>query len=131
MSFGIQVFVSGRASLNQLAADIGDIIGTKLNKVSDATGIRYTVSGGNYFLDLFGDHGFENDREMDFESYKYTIHISGARNRKPDEMRLRIKKLAQMIFERLRKLEQYRLMLVEDGQLKIGTFVPKPPTTST
>lgn len=128
MSFGVQVFIDGNASLNGIAAEIETFIGTKLHKVDGPPATKYSMSSQDYHLDLLADHGFENDRDMDFESYRYVLDLSEAKGSKPSESRRQTEKLAKALFGRLKESNQYRLMLVEDGQRRIESFDPDQPT---
>jgi hypothetical protein len=77
--------------------------------------------GKAVFVALQGGHDLETDKDMNFEDYQYQISIEGATN----DAEVREQSLydfAYTVFQKLRGLKKYNLMMTDDLQKKIAEF---------
>lgn len=118
MSITIDYFFNYNSSLPQLADDINGWIGCQL--------APYQNDSNNYFCRLLGmelgldEHNLENDREMDFENYRFQI---GIRTPLPDaDFRpLQLPTMAFVTYALYRRMEVTG-MLVFDSQLLLARY---------
>ncbi len=74
MSRCIDIFVQSDVLLEDLLGTLENLLSIKLHKMElDAEIWHEYIS--EHILISFGYHSFENDRDMDFENYRYDISI--------------------------------------------------------
>src|ERR1700749_3836351 len=123
MSWNVGLFINLAPSIELLAHQVGEILNIDLKRVEDEDGVRYESFEPDFIVDLYGDHGLVNDRDMNFEDFSLELRLQRL-NRNPDQSRERALSAAQTVFEQLKKTGQYQLMLVEDVQKRLDSFDP-------
>jgi hypothetical protein len=124
MSWNVGLFINLAPSIELLAHQVGEILNIDLKRVEDEDGVRYESFEPDFIVDLYGDHGLVNDRDMNFEDFSLELRLQRL-NRNPDQSRERALSAARTVFEQLKKTGQYQLMLVEDVQKRLDSFDPK------
>lgn len=125
MSWNVSVFIEADCSIETLAEEIGALLGAKMNRYADPDeGTRFKCITPDSEITLYADHGLENDRDMDFEAYKYQLILWRLNTDDREQAQTNTLDLAQRIFADLRRSGKYRLMLVENAQRRLATFAP-------
>ena len=124
MSWNVGLFINLAPSIELLAHQVGEILNIDLKRVEDEDGVRYESFEPDFIVDLYGDHGLVNDRDMNFEDFSLELRLQRL-NRNPDQSRERALSAARTVFEQLKKTGQYQLMLVEDVQKRLDSFDPQ------
>lgn len=126
MSWNVSVFISANCSLEAVADDVGAFLDTKMNRVADPDeGVRFQCVTPESEILLYADHGMANDRDMDFESYKYQLAFWRLNSDDREQAQKNTLDLGWKIFDALRASEKYRLMLVENAENKLASFAPR------
>ncbi|MEZ2230461.1 hypothetical protein [Microcoleus sp.] len=123
MSRTLDIFVDFPQGLEHLIKELEFILALKLELVSDGIDHWYEFHNSTITLTV-GKHDFENDRDIKFEEYPYNLSIRALnisneldRNKWRDEF-------ASYVLHKLKATESYRLMLVDDLQVKLEEFAP-------
>ncbi|MEZ2279013.1 MAG: hypothetical protein ACBR12_19090 [Microcoleus sp.] len=123
MSRTLDIFVDFPQELEHLIKELEFILALKLELVSDGIDHWYEFHNSTITLTV-GKHDFENDRDIKFEEYPYNLSIRALnisneldRNKWRDEF-------ASYVLHKLKATESYRLMLVDDLQVKLEEFAP-------
>src|SRR5437588_381969 len=117
MSRSADIFVGTDESLEVLNRDLGSILAKSLEPRASGEESWYEFSDEHAILTL-GRHDFVNDRDMPFGQYPYHIGIRAVGAQNEDERTAWRDALANQIFKRLKATKRYRLLLVEDVQVK-------------
>ena len=119
------VFIDTKEAPDVLAKELATVLQIKLQPVTDNPHIFYRFAGEKKWLTL-GDHFLENDRDLNFEDFAYQIEV-GAKGIHDWQEREQVRdEFACLIFDQLKNLGKYRLMLVDDVQVKLAEFLPSP-----
>lgn len=123
MSRTLDIFVDFPQGLEHLIKELEFILALKFELISDGTDNWYEFHNSTITLTV-GNHDFENDRDIKFEEYPYNLSIRALnisneldRNKWRDEF-------ASYVLHKLKATESYRLMLVDDLQVKLEEFAP-------
>ena len=124
MPRSIDIFVESEVSLEDFVQDIEKLLEIKLQRISNGEEIFYEFRDPRVVFTV-GTHDLVNDREMNFEDYRY--HLSArALNISTEEERQKWRdEFARDIFQKLKTTQNYHLMLVEDIQVKLAEFHPE------
>lgn len=98
-------------------------MGLKFELVSDGTDNWYEFRNSTITLTV-GKHDFENDRDINFEEYHYNLSIRALNISNELERQKWRNDFASYVFQNLKATERYRLMLVDDRQVKLEDFAP-------
>jgi hypothetical protein len=120
----IDIFAESEVPLEDFVKDIEKLLEIKLQRISDGEEIVYEFRDPRVVFTV-GTHDLANDREMNFEDYRY--HLSArALNISTEEERKKWRdEFARVIFQKLKTTQNYHLMLVEDIQVKLAEFHPE------
>lgn len=125
MSHRVQIFVATATPLIDFVGGLETLLGVSLNYSPMSIGMGYegyhAWDGKAVFVALQGGHDLETDKDMNFEDYQYQISIEGATN----DAEVREQSLydfAYTVFQKLRGLKKYNLMMTDDLQKKIAEF---------
>jgi hypothetical protein len=108
---------------SELVADLNTQLGTNFVE-QPSEYATYLSSSSDLALDL-GTHDFENDRDMLFEEYPYVITVRKI-GRNADFQAA----AARRVFDTLKAIGRYRLLLVSDLQSKLDEFDPQCASTT-
>ena len=122
------VFVASNDLINYFGQELERILNLKFAPVGESPEIYYRFTGENWWLEI-GTHTFINDRDLDFENFSYLIEIGAYNVRSLEECSAVIEYYARYIFDELRALNKYRLMLTYGVQIKLDEFAPIDPSS--
>jgi hypothetical protein len=118
------VFLAASDPLEQIVDHIAAIMRVPFHPCTPADARCYEARTPYAHITIFGDHGFENDRDMPFEDYPYAIEIRAIRDR---HLATNVEQAAQWatrLFEQLKATDRYSLLLVWDVQQKLQEHHP-------
>jgi hypothetical protein len=120
----VDIFAESEVSLEDFVQDIEKLLGIKLQRISEGEEIFYEFRDPHVVFTV-GTHDLANDRDMNFEDYRY--HLSArALNISTEEERKKWRdEFARVIFQKLKTTQNYHLILVEDTQVKVAEFHPE------
>jgi hypothetical protein len=121
MSHGVQIFVAAHVTLEEFVQEIEALLGVELEIYSDDFTSYYEGRGPGVWF-WVGDHTLENDRDLLFEDYKYEVSIEGVRNRAAEAREKALHDFAHSVYEKLKALQKYDLMLTDDVQVKLDEY---------
>lgn len=123
MSESRDIFIDSQTGMANLAKEIESLLDIQFQLISDRYETWYEYRNPRINLTL-GEHDFENDRDMNFEQYRYHLSVI-ALNLDTEAVRKKWRDdLASFVFQKLKATQKYRLMLVEDLQVKLEEFCP-------
>jgi hypothetical protein len=123
MSESRDIFIDSQTGMANLAKEIESLLDIQFQLISDRYETWYEYRNPRISLTL-GEHDFENDRDMNFEQYRYHLSVR-ALNLDTEAVRKKWRdEFASFVFQKLKATQKYRLMLVEDLQVKLEEFCP-------
>lgn len=123
MSHTLDIFLDFPQGLEHLIKELELILDLKFELVSDGTDNWHEFRNSTITLTV-GNHDFENDRDIKFEEYPYNLSIRALNiSNELDRQKWR-DDFASYVFQKLKATENYRLMLVDDLQVKLEEFAP-------
>ncbi len=129
MSRYISVFVDSELTPEAFSHDLAAILGVHLQDVVGEEFIFYEFADDRRWFNV-GNHTLENDDDLPFEEYRYQIEV-GTHGIYDAEKREQVMlDFAREIYEKLKATHKYRLLLVDDVQIKLDEFVPAPQASS-
>ena len=123
MSSSVGVFIGTVMPLAELAKEAGELLGLKFEYQKDEYDEWYAVRTEEGLIDI-GAHELDNDRDMNFEDYKYEIRFWVNRDKEPEEREMLQQDVGSRIFKKLKATRQYPLMYVYDNQQKLDGYSP-------
>lgn len=123
MSSSMGVFVDAEIPLAELAKEVGDIFGLKFEYQKDEYDEWYAVRTDEGLFDIMVNDA-ENDRDMNFEDYKYEVRFWVNRDKEPGERERLQQAVGRRMFEQLKAAKKYPLMYVFDAQRKLDEYRP-------
>lgn len=123
MSRTLDIFVDFPHKIEYLIKELEFILDLKFELFSDGTDNWYEFPNSTITLTI-GKHDFENDRDIKFEEYPYNLSIRALNISNEFERKKWCDDFASYVFQKLKATEKYRLMLVDDLQVKLEEFVP-------
>jgi len=121
MSRTIDIFVSTPKALSNFVYEIEAHLNLKFKLMSDQGEIWYEYQN-DLLIVTIGEHTFENDRDMNFESYRFDISIYQKKINIQNQNELQILNFAYLIFNILKSTNIGQLMMVDDLQNKIEEY---------
>jgi hypothetical protein len=123
MSWNIDILVNTTLSLEALAKELKAVLNIPLEQKSDKAETWYEYDDPRFNLTV-GTNGLENDRNLNFEDYPYTITIWPRKPYNKENKEMWYHDFVGPMFEKLKANGQYGLMLVVDVQQKLEEFRP-------
>ncbi|MEG4334486.1 hypothetical protein QUB40_21470 [Microcoleus sp. AT9_A2] len=123
MSRTLDIFVDFPQEIEHLIKELEFILALKLERVSDGIDHWYEFRNSTISLTV-GKHDFENDKELNFEEYHYNLSIRAPNISNELDRKKWRDEFASYVFQKLKATERYRLMLVDDLQVKLEEFAP-------
>jgi hypothetical protein len=123
MSESRDIFVDSEAGMANLAKEIESLLNIQFQLISDRYETWYEYRNPRISLTL-GEHDFENDRDINFEEYRYYLSVIALNLDTEAERKKWRDEFASFVFQKLKATQKYRLMLVEDLQVKLEEFCP-------
>lgn len=123
MSRTLDIFVDFPQEIEHLIKELEFILALKLELVSDGIDNWYEFRNSTITLTV-GKHDFENDKEINFEEYPYNLSIRALNISNELDRKKWRDEFAIYVLHKLKTTERYRLMLVEDLQVKLEEFAP-------
>ena len=124
MARRFHIFIESDVTLDQFAKQLSVLLGLSLQPKADEYERWYEAYIPNGFLDV-GKHNFDDDKDMNFESYRFDLRIWPQNVVTEEDWQKALKTMACPIFEKLKAAGRYSLMLVEDLQVKLDEFHPQ------
>ncbi len=123
MARTLDIFIASDILVETLRKEITSILNIKLQPRSDGAETFFEFRDAQVVLTL-GTHDLENDRDIHFEDYRYQLSVR-ARNIKNEVQRRKwCEEFAYSAYRKLKATGKYRLMLVDDIQVKLAAFSP-------
>ena len=126
MSRLISVFVDSAEQPQEFAASVEAILGYPLEDkpVPDAPDLLYRFTDHKHrWFDIY-IHRLINDREFNFEDYRYQIEIGVFNIPNFSDWTRALYDFGEELFGKLKKSNKYNLMMVEDVDRMLGEFSP-------
>ncbi|MCE7945829.1 MAG: hypothetical protein DYG88_00195 [Chloroflexi bacterium CFX4] len=126
MSRDLSIFIQAQTPLDVFAEELSTLLGITWQPVQDNSHIAFRAlrSDQGWALAL-GTHTLQNDGDLVFEVYPYQIDIHTI-NVHDATLRESIRELgARTVFDQLKALGKYGLMLVENVQIKRDVYNPE------
>ena len=123
MSRTLDIFVDFPQEIEYLIKELELILALKFELVSDGIDNWYEFRNSTITLTI-GKHDFENDHDIKFEEYPYNLSIRSRNISNEFERKKWCDDFASYVFQKLKSTERYRLMLVDDLQMKLEEFAP-------
>ncbi|MEG4625146.1 hypothetical protein Q5691_12755 [Microcoleus sp. w1-18aA5] len=123
MSRTLDIFVDFPQEIEHLIKELEFILALKLELVSDGIDNWYEFRNSTITLTV-GKHDFENDKELNFEEYPYNLSIRALNISNELDRKKWRDEFASYVLHKLKTTERYRLMLVDDLQVKLEEFAP-------
>ena len=123
MARSMDIFVKSEAPIKIFVKEIETLLRIKLQGVFDAEEVYHEFQNAHIIFTV-GTHDLVNDREMNFEDYHYHLSVWAPNIGAEANPRKWRNEFAQFVFQKLKKSQRSRLMLVEDVQVKLETSCP-------
>ncbi|HBK96192.1 MAG TPA: hypothetical protein DD001_02110 [Microcoleaceae bacterium UBA10368] len=123
MSRTLDIFLDFPQGLEHLIKELELILALKFELISDVTDNWYEFHNSIITLTV-GKHDFENDKDINFEEYPYNLSIRALNISNEIDRKKWRDDFASYVFQKLKATERYRLMLVDDLQVKLEEFAP-------
>jgi hypothetical protein len=131
----VRIFVACKDSVSEFIQQIEPVLGFQMtSNEGNVLGLRatrellyvYSDSKNHYGLSIRRQNYLINDDDLNFEDYDYEIrcYAEEIENNLSEELRI-ADEFARIIFNRLKSMNQFRLMLVDDIDEKLDEFYPK------
>ncbi len=123
------IYIVSSQSIEEFAQTIDDTLGIKLLPVSEQKGLHNPTFWVYCFYDntspmrvLITDDIYEvTDGDMDFPNYNYRLLVGVHGISAYDEVKMLTPSFARHVFDKLKMLDRYRMMLVRD----VDTLIEK------
>jgi hypothetical protein len=132
MSVAVEIFVGFKSPLfEDFSKEMEVSLGITFRFVPDANGddvFDYYLFADEYrriTLSTTGE-GFENDKNMNFGDYQYYVSVQAIGWKYPEDRDRILNESSRSIFEKLKAIGRYPLMMTYDVQRKLDEFYPKP-----
>jgi hypothetical protein len=123
MPRSLDIFVKTDADIDELAAELEVLSPIKFDHRIEGDEVTYETLTDHLTVLLF-EHMLEDDRDMRFTDYRYQISII-PHNLGTEEQRQQWQtELAERLYEGLKAMKKYRLMMVDDVQTKLREDSP-------
>lgn len=123
MSHTLDIFVDFPQDIEHLIKELELILALKFELVSDGTDNWHEFRNSTITLTI-GKHDLENDRDIKFEEYPYNLSIRALNISNELDRKKWRDDFASYVLNKLKATESYRLMLVDDLQVKLEEFAP-------
>ncbi len=123
MSESRDIFIDSPTGIVNLGKEIESLLDIQLHLISDRYETWYEYRNPRISLTL-GEHDFENDRDINFEQYRYHLSVRALNLDTEAERKKWRDDFASFVFQKLKATQKYRLMLVEDLQVKLEAVCP-------
>jgi hypothetical protein len=119
----IDLLVDTDAPLDDFAQELESLLALKLESHCDDLDTWYEARTQKVMLTV-GEHDFETDRDMAFGEYRYHISIRALDFGDTAEPKEWSDKFARQLFQKLKAMGKYALMLTDDLQVKLEEYRP-------
>ena len=124
MSWNLGIYAGSNESLDDFAQELQALWDIPFERKSDRWETWYQHGDPDVYITI-GEHNHSNDRDLRFEDYRYSI-LLWPRKHYLEEVREQWRKeLAPMLVNKLKAIQRYPLMLVEEGQIKLDEYHPE------
>ena len=136
MARHVDIFISTKQSLDELIKELELVFKIRLKPLSEKSFFSYGFSLKENNACEVGEKSFHcpsalkswfvnggEDSDLDFEIYEYILRVNPGLVH-PKEKYEQQDKAARSIFEKLKATGKYRLMLIDDVQVKMDEFSP-------
>lgn len=123
MSVSMDVFVDTKIPLEELAKEVGELLGLKFEYQRDEYEEWYAVRNEEGLFTI-GTHDFEGEEDWNLNKYKYDITFWENRDKEPKERERLRNEVGRRIFEKLKATSKYPLLYVYDAQQKLDEYRP-------
>ena len=123
MSQSMDIFVVTNESLTAFISALESLLNVKFQVRSRQDETWYEHVAPQLIL-VASEHSFENDRDLNFEEYRYDISLRPINYKSEADWKQIRSAAADQLFQRLKATDRYGLMLVDDVQRKMAEFHP-------
>lgn len=124
MSQSLDIFVDAYEPITTFVLELESLLDIKFQLRTREDEIWYEVDRPKLVITM-GEHEFENDSDLNFEDYRYNISLRPINYATEAEWAQIRNDAAQYIFNQLKATQKYRLLLVDDVQVKLAEFSPQ------
>jgi hypothetical protein len=124
MAKSIDIFVGSQIPLEDFVRELESLLEIRLQLVS-SSGEKWYEFRDTHIVLTVGTHEYENSRDIDFEDYRYDIKVRALNIQTEEERKKWRDDFAHHAFEKLKKMNRYRLMMIENLGVKLATYSPK------
>jgi hypothetical protein len=119
----VNILADSDKSLDDFVKEVRSVLGFDFQRVIDQDRIYYKFCSPNVCV-YVEKNDYENDGEINFQDYVYDIEVEVFDIHDLKERERHAKEMGWFIFEKLRESQGYRLMLVDNLQVKLAEFTP-------
>jgi len=132
MSQSMDIFVDADEPITTFVLELESLLDVKFQLRTREGEIWYEYDSSKLVLTV-GEHEFENDGGLNFEDYRYNIALWPINYKTEAEWHKTRNDAAYRIFQQLKAVQKYHLLLVDDVQVRLAEFSPQPavPVTTT
>jgi hypothetical protein len=123
MSRPMDVFIVSKEPLEDIVKELETLLKMPAQRFSDNYETWYVLHD-EHTLYSVGDHEYVNDNDAPFEDYQYDIEVQATNMKDAEERTKHQEDAAYRVFNLLKQVKKYPLMLVDNLQIKLDEFHP-------
>lgn len=130
MARPLSIFVDSELPLPRFVQQMEALLQLSFQGFKTPAGDCYYEFRNDRIQAVLTQHAYENDRDVNFEDYRYEMSITALNQpTSPEDRQKHRDDFARRVFQRLKDSELYSLMLVDNLQIKVEEFHPKVTET--
>jgi hypothetical protein len=123
MPRSLDIFIRTSEPIEEIVSKVGSVCNVNFERNTDGDEITYISKTSGLTLMLY-EHMLEDDRAMFFSNYKYQISIIPDNIGTSEQRELSLMEWGEMLYNKLRELGHFGLMMVDDVQIKLREDSP-------
>lgn len=128
VSEALYIFVQTELTLSDFVRSIEPVLGITFDQFVFENGNElYEFRDHRFGVTITHAYDFESDEDLELGDYQYYIAIWLVKSPNWQENEKALGTFARTIFERLRSINRYRLLFVDDLQIKLDEAAPEEP----
>ncbi len=125
MSRSLDIFIGTNLTLDQVASRISEIMDARFERRSVKGEVQYECEGSALPI-MLGEHDLIDNGDLHFTDFQFVLGIWAIGLIKGKERIKTQERLGSEIFELLKATGEFRLLMVDDTQVKLAEFNPSP-----
>jgi hypothetical protein len=115
----ISIFLDCNDPLSEVVSRIAPVLGVKFKEFA-ADGLPFYEGRSPDWIATISRHGYENDRDLNFEDFMYEIGFRAIRDVSYEQHERNTRSDVKELFERLKPVLKCDMMLVDNLQRKLA-----------